>query len=208
MIDNKKQIPFSDKISKIFKNNLKVIIFLVLSLILIFIFLQYSLYQKENKVLKISLLYDQAKTNDNLNEFEEKMNLIAKENGIFGILASLDLIKNSLNNNEYNYAYNQYLKLLKSNDTNRIYNSIIALHASYNLIDYVSSDNVSNLLSFVDESSISFVGYKNEVEYLLSIKNNNINISQEILHQILNNESISEAIKERVRKINEFEKYK
>ena len=208
MIDNKKQIPFSDKISKIFKNNLKVIIFLVLSLILIFIFLQYSLYQKENKVLKISLLYDQAKTNDNLNEFEEKMNLIAKENGIFGILASLDLIKKSLSNNDYNYAYNKYLQLLKSEVSNRIYNSIIALHGSYNLIDYVSSDNVSNLLSFVDESSISFVGYKNEVEYLLSIKNNNINISQEILHQILNNESISEAIKERVRKINEFEKYK
>ena len=51
------------------------------------------------------------------------------------------------------------------------------------------------------------MGYKNEVEYLLSIKNNNLNKSEELSHQILNNESISETIKERVRKINEFEKY-
>tara|TARA_B100000315_G_scaffold134474_1_gene123912 strand:- start:381 stop:1007 length:627 start_codon:yes stop_codon:yes gene_type:complete len=208
MINNKKQITFTDKISLIFKKNLKVIIFLVLSLLVIIIFFQYSLYKKENKVLKISILYDQAKTTVNLNDFEEKMNLIAKENGIFGILASLDLIKKSLSNNDYNYAYNVYLKLLKSKDSNRIYNSIIALHGSYNLIDNVSSDKVSNLLSFVDESSISFMGYKNEVEYLLSIKNNNLNKSEELSHQILNNESISEAIKERVRKINEFEKYK
>ena len=102
-----------------------------------------------------------------LTEFEEKMNLIAKENGIFGILASLDLIKKSLSNNDYNYAYNVYLKLLKSKDSNRIYNSIIALHGSYNLIDNVSSDKVSNLLSFVDESSNVVFRRKESLYFIL-----------------------------------------
>ena len=172
MIDRNKQTTFTNQVTDIFKKNSRTIIFLVVALFLVFIFFQYYLYQKENKVLKLSILYDQTQSNVNSNDFEETMNLIAKENGIFGILASLDLIKKSLSNNDYNYAYNVYLKLLKSKDSNRIYNSIIALHGSYNLIDNVSSDKVSNLLSFVDESFISFMGYKNEVEYLLSIKNN------------------------------------
>ena len=47
----------------------------------------------------------------------------------------------------------------------------------------------------------------NEIEYLLSIKNNDIAKREELTLKILNNDIISEAIKERVRKINEFEKY-
>ena len=207
MIDKKRQISITNKVTTIFKNNIKTIIFLISSFFLVFIFSQYYLYQKENKVLELSILFDQAKSNINSNDFEETMNSIAKENGIYGILASLELIKKTLDNKDYNYAYNQYLILLKDNESKSIYNSIIALHGAYNLIDYVSSDNISNLLIFVDESHLSFIGYRDEVDYLLSIKNNDFTRREELSKKILNNGNISETIKERVRKLNEFEKY-
>ena len=207
MIDKKRQISITNKVATIFKNNIKTIIFLISSCFLVFIFSQYYLNQKENKVLELSILFDQAKSNINSNDFEETMNSIAKENGIYGILASLELIKKTLDNKDYNYAYNQYLILLKDNESKSIYNSIIALHGAYNLIDYVSSDNISNLLIFVDESHLSFIGYRDEVDYLLSIKNNDFTRREELSKKILNNGNISETIKERVRKLNEFEKY-
>ena len=207
MIDKKRQISITNKVATIFKNNIKTIIFLISSFFLVFIFSQYYLNQKENKVLELSILFDQAKSNINSNDFEETMNSIAKENGIYGILASLELIKKTLDNKNYNYAYNQYLILLKDNESKSIYNSIIALHGAYNLIDYVSSDNISNLLIFVDESHLSFIGYRDEVDYLLSIKNNDFTRREELSKKILNNGNISETIKERVRKLNEFEKY-
>ena len=207
MIDKKRQISITNKVTTIFKNNIKTIIFLISSFFLVFIFSQYYLNQKENKVLELSILFDQAKSNINSNDFEEIMNSIAKENGIYGILASLELIKKTLDNKDYNYAYNQYLILLKDNESKSIYNSIIALHGAYNLIDYVSSDNISNLLIFVDESHLSFIGYRDEVDYLLSIKNNDFTRREELSKKILNNGNISETIKERVRKLNEFEKY-
>ena len=207
MIDKKRQISITNKVATIFKNNIKTIIFLISSFFLVFIFSQYYLNQKENKVLELSILFDQAKSNINSNDFEETMNSIAKENGIYGILASLELIKKTLDNKNYNYAYNQYLILLKDNESKSIYNSIIALHGAYNLIDYVSSDNISNLLIFVDESHLSFIGYRDEVDYLLSIKNNDFTRREELSKKILNNGNISETIKERVRKLNEFDKY-
>jgi len=207
MIDKKKQTTFTNQVAAIFKNNFKTIIYLVLVFFLVIIFFQYYLYQKENKVLELSILFDQAKSNINSNDFEETMNSIAKENGIYGILASLELIKKTLDNKDYNYAYNQYLILLKDNESKSIYNSIIALHGAYNLIDYVSSNNISNLLIFVDESHLSFIGYRDEVDYLLSIKNNDFTRREELSKKILNNGNISETIKERVRKLNEFEKY-
>ena len=207
MIDKNKQTTIKNRISVLLKNNFKVLIFLALSILLIIIFFQYYLYHKDNKVLKLSILYDQAKTDFNSNYFDETMNFISQDDGFFGILATLELIKKSLTNKDYNYTYIKYLELLERNDSKNIYNNIIALHGAYNLIDYLSSDNISNLLSFVDESLVSFVGYKYEVEYLLSIKNNDMNRKEELFIKILNNENISETIKERVRKLNEFQKY-
>ena len=75
------------------------------------------------------------------------------------------------------------------------------------MIDYVSNDNIINLLTFIDKSHNEFIGYKNEIEFLLSIKNNDIAQREELTLKILNNDIISETLKERVRKINEFEKY-
>jgi len=195
MISKNKQNSFTDIIAVFFKNILMIILY------------QYYLYQKNQKPLELSKLYDQVNSNFNSSNFEETMNIVAKESGIFGILASLEIINKSLINNDYSYAYNKYLKLLKSNKSKIVYNNIIALHGAYHLIDYIPKEKILNLLSFVNESSVSFIGYKYEIEYLLSIKNNDINKSKELLSLIINNENIIQNIKERVKKINEFEKY-
>jgi len=207
MIKKSKQNSFFDRIKFILKNNIKVITFISLFILLIILLYQYYFYQKEQKPLKLSKLYDQVDSNFNSSDFEETMSIIAKENGIFGILASLKIINKSLKNNDYYFAYNQYIKLLKNNKSKKVYNSIIALHGSYNLIDYISEENILNLLTFVDESSVSFIGYKYEIEYLLSIMNSDIDKKKQLFNIIVSSGNISEKIKGRVKKIDEFEKY-
>ena len=207
MTDKSKKISLIDQVRNLFENKFKTIIYTILAFIFIVIIFQLYFYQKEKKILELSIMYDHAKSNVDINEFIEQMNLIAKKNGIFSIMASLDLIEKNLDNHDYNLAFNEYLKILKNNESKKIYNSIVALHAAYNLFDYVSSDNIINLLTFIDKSNNEFIGYKNEIEFLLSVKNNDIAKREELTLKILNNDIISEIIKERVRKINEFEKY-
>ena len=207
MINKDKKISFNNRALVFLKNNTKIIISVILSFLLILILYQYYFLQKKQKPLELSKIYDQVNANFDSVDFEEKMNLVAKENGIFGILASLEIINKSLGNNDYGYAYIQYIKLLKSNKSKIIYNSIIALHGAYSLIEYVSEEDISNLLSYVDESTVSFIGYKHEIEYLLSIISNDFDKRKELFNKILNNENIHGNIKDRVKKINEFEKY-
>ena len=207
MIDKSKKTSLIDQVRTLFENKFKIIIYTILAFIFIIIIFQYYFYQKEKKILELSIMYDHAKSNVDINGFSEQMNLIAKKNGIFSIMASLDLIEKNLDNKDYNLAFNEYLKILKNNESKRVYNSIIALHAAYNLIDYVASDNIITLLTFIDKTHNEFIGYKNEIQFLLSIKNNDIAQRDELTLQILNNDIISETLKERVRKINEFEKY-
>ena len=71
MIDKKRQISITNKVATIFKNNIKTIIFLISSFFLVFIFFQYYLNQKENKVLELSILFDQAKSNINSNDLSK-----------------------------------------------------------------------------------------------------------------------------------------
>ena len=91
---------------------------------------------------------------------------------------------------------------------NKIYQTIIALHGSYNLIDYISNENIINLLSFVDESLLKLIGYKKEIEYLLLVKSNNIEQGKILFSEIINSRNIQQQIKDRVIKVNELEKYK
>ena len=67
---------------------------------------------------------------------------------------------------------------------------------------------MTNLLFYVDESFESFIGYSLEILYLLSLTQKNIKKANSLYDQIINSDNISSSIKERVKKINEFEKYK
>ena len=199
---------FFRNLSKQIQNNIKMIIYIVVAIIAIAIIYQIYLFKYNQKILELSILYDQAKTNFNSGEFDQNMNLIAQENSIYGILSSLELIKYELGNNNYNDAYNDYLNLLNNKDADKIYRSIIALHGSYNLLEYIPSQKILDLLSYIDETSESFVGYRYEILYLLSVKDNNNQKKKALYKEILENERISSTIKNRIQKINEFEKYK
>lgn len=198
---------FFQTISKNIKNNIKLIIYVSLFFIFSMIVYQIYIFQNNQKILKLSIKYDQAKSNVDSVEFDINMNAIAKENGFYGMLAALELIKKKFNNKNYNDAYIDYINLLDKNDTNNVYKNIIALHGSYNLLDHVSSDKIEKFLSYLDESEESFVGYYYEILFLLSIKDNNNQQKNEIYNQIIEHEKIYTTIKNRVQKIYEFEKY-
>ena len=193
-------------IFKNIKSNIKLIIYVVLFLIVSIVIYQIYIFQNNKKILELSILYDQAKSNIDSVEFDKNMNAIAKENGFYGMLAALELIKDKFNNKDYKEAYVDYINLLDKNDISSTYRSIIALHGSYNLLDNVSNDKIEKLLSYIDGSEESFVGYQYEILFLLSIRDNNK--QKNILYnQILEHEKISTTIKNRVQKIYEFEKY-
>ena len=206
-MNNKMKNSFFKKLFEQINNNFKLIIYTVLTLIVTIIIYQIYLFKNNEKILELSILYDQAKTDINSEEFDQNMNLIAQENGIYGILASLELINYKLSNNNYSEAYIDYLDLLDNNDTDKVYRSIIALHGSYNLLDHISSEKIKVLLPYIDKTLESFIGYRFEILYLLSVKNRNNQEKQALYNEILLNEKISSTIKNRIKKINEFEKY-
>ena len=88
-----------------------------------------------------------------------------------------------------------------------LYKTLIAIHGSYNLLNNVNYDKIYNLLFYVDESYDSFVGYHLEILYLLSLSSGKIEETKSLYNLIIENDKISSSIKERVKKINEFEKY-
>lgn len=199
---------FINQITKLFKKNYKIFLVIFFIVILSIILLQFYFYQQNNKIFKLSILYDQAVTNINNNDFNDSLIQIAKENNMFGIFASLELIQKDINNEDYNKAYEEYLILLKKSKSKDIYNTIIALHGSYNLFDYIDSIKISNLLEYVNDDLIDFQGYKKEIQYLIFINDNNLEESNKLLKEILNNANISINIKERIKKFNEYNKYK
>ena len=105
-------------------------------------------------------------------------------------------------------SFNDYLNLLNNKNLDNIYKTLLAIHASYNLLDKIDSKNIIELISYVDISLESFEGYRLEILYLLSLIQRDINNANSLFDEIINNDKISSSIKERVKKINGFEKYK
>ena len=136
------------------------------------------------------------------------MNLIAKDKGFYGLMASLELISIKLKNQNYKESYDDYINLLNKKNIDDLYKTLLAIHASYNLLNKIDSNKLTNLLFYVDESFESFIGYRLEILYLLSLTQKNIKKANSLYDQIINSDNISSSIKERVKKINEFEKYK
>lgn len=199
---------FIKKIIAFIRNRLKIIIYLLSLLLIIFILVQFYLYKQEEKVLKLSILYQDALNNLDNNNLDQEMELISNEKGIYGILASLEMINYNLQNKNYQYALTKYLELLEDSQITDTYKDIIAIKASYNLIDYLKYDEIKNLLNFVNESNISLNAYKQELLFLLAVKNQKISQVEEIYNSIISNDEISSTIKNRVKKIYEFEIYK
>lgn len=201
------KVNFFSAIQNLIKQNVKVIIFFALIIVLVFAGFQIYFFNKNKKILELSIAYNDSKYSSSQMDFIGHMNEIAETKSFYGLLASLELINNKINNNKYNESYEDYLKLLNNKNIDNLYKTLLAVHGSYNLFDKINNEKIDKLITYIDESIDSFAGYHLELLFLLSVNNGNINKINSLYEQIIKDDRISLSIKERVKKINEFEKY-
>ena len=208
------------------KDKYKIIIGIFLFIILIVIIYQIYIFYNNKKILDASIVYNETKSDIKNNEFINLLDEISKEKNFYGVLAKIDKINFKLSNNELESAYQDYLTLLNQSNLANLYKSTISIQASYNFLRLLSEESnmnklsefktkINELLSFVDPSIDSFIGFNLEILYLLSIFEqdftNSLSLSNEsknLYQQIQEGDKISAFIKERVKKINDFQKYK
>jgi len=222
MNDTTNKINFFNKFQIFLKNYYKTILILsAIFLALFFIFQFYGLYSK-NQLLKTSIEYNLAYSSNSPDDFLEKMQKLSIEKNFYGVLATLESIKIKLNKGEIYSSNDDYLRLLNQKNLNSIYISTIAIHASYSFLEKINEDNekdivnkINNFLSFVDTSLEFYEGFVLEIRYLLSIiqLDNNDDVllfdeTQKLYEDIIGNDKFPTALKERVKTIHEFQKYK
>ena len=208
------------------KEKYKIIIGIILFIFLLVIIIQVYFFYNNKKILDTSIVYNQIKSDLENNEFANLLNEITKDENFYGVLAKIDIINLKLNNNELESAYQDYITLLNQNNLDNLYKSTIGIQASYNFLRLLSKESYKNkfteyktkineLLSFVDPSIDSYIGFNLEILYLLSIFEqdftNSLSLSNEsknLYQQIQEGDRVSAFIKERVKKINDFQKYK
>jgi len=201
------KVNFFSVVQSLIKQNVKSIIFFALIIVLVIAGLQIYFFINNKKILELSITYNDSKYSSSQLDFIEYMTEIAETKSFYGLLASLELINNKIDNNKYSESYEDYLKLLNNKNIDNLYKTLLAVHGSYNLFDKINNEKIDILLTYIDESLDSFIGYRFELLFLLSVNNENINKKNSLYEQITKDDRISLSIKERVKKINEFEKY-
>ena len=205
MSDNNLRSNYILLIQNFIKKNLFFLSIFIILLILLFSGFQLYKYYTNKQILKSSIIFNELK-NSQL-DFN-KMSKLSNEKNFYGLLASFELINNQINNKNYMEAYDSYIKLLKNKNIDNLYISLISIHSSYNLLDKIDSEKIHELISYYDNDISSFKGYHLEILYLLSIIEEDSDTTSKLYKQISQDNKISNLIKERVRKINDFEKYK
>tara|TARA_B100000965_G_C19590970_1_gene757962 strand:- start:927 stop:1544 length:618 start_codon:yes stop_codon:yes gene_type:complete len=205
MSDNNLRSNYILLIQNFIKKNLFFLSIFIILLILSFSGFQLYKFYSNKQILKSSIIFNELK-NSQL-DFN-KMSKLSNEKNFYGLLASFELINNQINNKNYMEAYDSYIKLLKNKNIDNLYISLISIHSSYNLLDKIDSEKIHELISYYDNDISSFKGYHLEILYLLSIIEEDSATTSKLYKQISQDNKISNLIKERVRKINDFEKYK
>ncbi|MDC0037562.1 hypothetical protein OAJ30_02680 [Alphaproteobacteria bacterium] len=208
------------------KEKYKIIIGIILFILLMVIIIQIYNFYNNKKILDTSIVYNEIKSDVTNNEFINLLDEISKEKNFYGVLASIDKINLKLSSNELESAYQDYITLLTQSNLENLYKSTISIQASYNFLRLLSEESnmnklpefkekITKLLFFVDPSIDSYIGFNLEILYLLSILEQDFsnsltlsNESQNLYQQIQEGDRISAFIKERVKKINDFQKYK
>ena len=197
-----------------------IILILIIAFISFFSFQIYN-YLNDQELKKSSISFFDT-IRDNQNDLSNLENLIEDDN-IFSILSKLKLIQKNIDNNNFGYVNDLYKEIIFSSDLDQLYKSAIAVNASYTFIDasyYKKSDIYLNDISiYIDNISDDLENYfsiKKELEYLLivteidlnkSLYKNNSNALDKY-NEIFNSSLVSASIKERVKKIHEFQLYK
>ena len=218
--ENKNQNLFKKFQNFIFKNYIQLIISLVILLIIFIGFQTYNYFKIQN-IKNSSISFFDIIKNDQ-NDLSSLENLIDNDD-IFSNLSKLKLIQKNIETNNFGYVNDLYKDLILSSDLNILYKSAIAAHASYTFINasyYKKSDiylnDISNYINNISDEIDSYFSIKKELEYLLIVTEIDLNKSMyksnskalEKYNEIFNSSLVSASIKERVKKIHEFQLYK
>ena len=218
-INNKKNI--ITNFQNFIFSNARVLIISTLSLIILFISFQTYNYFSIQAQKKTSINFFNSIENNN--EIIENLNDIKNDDNIFSILSSLKLIEKSNEKNNFGISNELYKEIILSDKLDDLYKSSISAHASYTLINasYLENtinyiDDISFYIGNINDNLESFFSIKKELEYLLIVMEvdiikseykNNLK-AQEIYDSIYNSSLISSSVKERVKKIHEYQLYK
>jgi len=217
--ENNKNSLFKKIQNFIFRNYIQIIISLVVLLILFIGYQTYNYFKiRDIKNSSISFFDIIEENQDDLSSLE---NLIDDDN-IFSILSTLKLIQKNNENKNFSYSNVLYKKLLSSSNLDDLYKSSIAANASYTMINASYEENTNNYLNdisiYINNISDKLDGYlsiKKELEYLLIVTEIDLNKSEynnskalDKYNEIFNSSLVSDSIKERVKKIHEFQLYK
>ena len=218
--ENKNQNLFKKFQNFIFKNYIQLIISLVI-LLIIFIGFQTYNYLKIQDIKNSSINFFDI-IQDDQNDLSSLENIIDEDN-IFSILSKLKLIQKNNKNKNFSYSNELYKELLASSNLDDLYKTSIAANASYTMINASYEENTNKYLnditSYINNISDELDGYfsiKKELEYLLIVTEIDLNKSQydnnsivlDKYNEIFNSSLVSISIKERVKKIHEFQLYK
>ena len=218
-INNKKNI--ITNFQNFIFSNARVLIISTLSLIILFISFQTYNYFSIQAQKKTSINFFNSIENNK--EIIENLNNIKNDDNIFSILSSLKLIEKSNEKNNFGISNELYKEIILSDKLDDLYKSSISAHASYTLINasYLENtinyiDDISFYIGNINDNLESFFSIKKELEYLLIVMEvdiikseykNNIK-AQETYDSIYNSSLISSSVKERVKKIHEYQLYK
>ena len=203
----------------IFTNYKKIIILLAILLILFIGYQTYN-YFKIQDIKKSSIIFFDI-IQSNQNDLSNLENLIDDEN-IYSILSKLKLIQKNNENKNFSYSNELYKQLLQSSNLDDLYKSSVAANASYTMINASYEENtinylndISTYINNISDDLDSYFSIKKELEYLLIITEVDLSKSEynnskamDKYNEIFNSSLVSASIKERVKKIHEFQLYK
>ena len=203
----------------IYTNYIQIIISIVILLILFIGYQTYNYFKIQDiKNSSISFFDIIQENQDDLSNLENIIN----DDNIFSILSKLKLIQKNNEDKNFSYSNELYKELLNASDLDSLYKTSIAANASYTMINASYEENTNNYLndisSFINYISDDLDGYfsiKKELEYLLIVTEIDLNRSEynnskamDKYNEIFNSSLVSTSIKERVKKIHEFQLYK
>ena len=220
MSEDSKNINLFKNIQKFVITNIKLIIITLIIIFILFIGFQIFNYFKIQQIKKSSIIFFNS-IQENQSDFSQIENLLKSE-GFFSILSKLKLIQKNNDDKNFSYSNELYKEIILSSKLDNLYKTSIAVNASYTLINASYEENTNNYLSdiaiYINNINDELDGYfslKKELEFLLIIteidlnkleyKNNSKALDK--YNEIFSSSLVSASVKERVKKIHEFQLY-
>ncbi len=221
MTEDNKNDNIYKKIKNFIYDNFRLLI--ITFIILLFAFIGYQSYkyfnEQEIKKSSISFFNIILENRDDLANLENLIN----DNNFFSLLSKLKIIQKNNESKDFTISNELYKELILSTNLDSLYKSSIAANASYTLINASYEENTNNYLkdiaiyiNNISNDLDNYISIKKELEYLLIITEIDLNkleykstsVALDKYNEIFNSKLVSASVKERVKKIHEFQLYK